>query len=305
MKIPLQVAFLFTFLFALIPPAHSQNEIIADSLEWTDYYPLQIGNVWEWSSEIQVAYSRLDYREIIGDTLIEDALYFVQIEHFGEYDPVFNIDNSGSNTSYLRYDSLEKRVVAWRETEELEVDYSCNLNASFGGRTDCERVGDSYVEGGYESNGELLVGDDLVPYGALKMFINLGGGVSYYHGIGFLPLLGDGQAGSITFTYVRLNGVEYGDRVFNVSVEEGSVARVEELEIYPNPGSGRLTINGKSLGEVSIRMFDVMGRAVREDVSCRFPCNIDTTDLSSGIYFVRTSHAINSRTMIKQVVIGR
>lgn len=96
---------LAVLLFAAFPvPCFAQDEVVPDTLDWHGYYPLEVGNAWEWETEQLVGYFRLDHREIVGDTLIHDIPYFVQAEYRSVLD-------SGSrfsewDTTYVRYDSV-------------------------------------------------------------------------------------------------------------------------------------------------------------------------------------------------------
>ncbi|MFB6272369.1 MAG: T9SS type A sorting domain-containing protein, partial [Salinibacter sp.] len=77
-----------------------------------------------------------------------------------------------------------------------------------------------------------------------------------------------------------------------ITVERG-VDKVELLGTYPNPASQQATVRYALPGqkEVSIRLYDVLGRQVRTVVrgkqSGRQKRRVDVSDLASGVYFLR------------------
>lgn len=270
--------------------AFSQPETIPDTLDWTGYYPLQIGNCWESLKEILIASERLEYREIIGDTLINEHRYFIQAEVIDSFDPVNGIDQTQAFRTYLRYDSLETRLVAWSERDSRDVEYSPNLSSDFGAETDHYSV-----LGGYNEDMRVLrVGSDSVHYRAEKTFFNLGGGATYFHGVGFWVGVGDGQAGSSRLTYLRLNGIEYGERVFSVNVEEEQVVDRIKIQMYPNPASinTNLRITLPETGAVNIEVYDILGRKLTDFdsgilIMGRHDISLDLAGLVQGRYMVR------------------
>ena len=292
MPVFLKTIYLIVFIALFFVPNEvlGQNEVIPDTLDWKEYYPLQIGNSWESLREILIAEQRLEYREIIGDTLIDERLYYIQTEVIDIYDPVQSRDNTFFNTSYLRYDTLGTRILSWSERNQRDEEYTPDLSADFGSETS-----GFMVLGGYNDENKVLgIGSDSLHFKAEKGFLNLGGIVTYFHGIGYLPGVGDGASGSSRLTYVRLDGVEYGDRVFRVSVQEESIASRNSLYIYPNPASAKITlrVNLSKTDNVIIEVYDMLGRSrVEQNVGTlalgEHEITLDTSRLVQGKYMVR------------------
>lgn len=279
------------FLLSLLPflltlPLYAQNEIVEDTLDWRGYYPLEIGNAWEWDTFIMVAYTAKDFREIIGDTLIENRSYFIQESYRTVNDPLNGIDLTQIGRLYLRYDSLSTRIMSRSDTVTGEWEYTCDLSADFGSMADCQ----AYVHGTYEEEEiGLFVGSEPVSSRAVKSYLNLGGATHYYYGIGRLPDVGDGAVGSIGFSYVKIGDREYGVRSIYVGVEkEGLQSRFSsQLQVFPNPTQGNLNVMGQGVG-VALEIVDILGRVLETVDTCSERiCRIDVSKLSSGLYFVR------------------
>ena len=275
----------------LVQSSFGQGEVVPDTLSWQGYYPLEVGNMWEWETEILVAHFGQDQREIITDTLIDGRRYFVQASYF--FRSIHGIVSSGRDTTYLRYDTIKTRVVALQENGE-EEDYTCDLNADFGTMISCNLFGgETYVDGEYAREDDfLLVGGDHVPFNAAKGYENIGGGINYYHGIGMLPGVGDGSAGTIRFNYLRLSGKEYGERVVFVGVEDEEVPEKTQIELYPNPARDQITLAFEKTGERAfVQVYDTWGRMALSNQECVIqPCRINLSALSSGTYFMCVSN---------------
>ena len=261
--------------------------VMSDSLDWTGYFPLQLGNYWEWSTTIVNGIYIKDQREITGDTLINGTSYFKQRAYFLEENAMVQETRDSTWTEYIRYDSLNTRVVEWVGDTGQERAYSCNLSASFGSSSTCEGFGDTFVAGRYlDPPAVIIVTGDPIGYGAIKRFTADYRGVTYFYGIGGIPTSFDRVGVSVVFTYLRLNGVEYGEIRFPVSTEDEPDYDVSDLSLYPNPASDLVTIDRTSFGEASINLYDIIGRKVREEAVCEFPCKLDTFDLSAGLYLI-------------------
>lgn len=76
----------------------------SDNSKYFDYYPLDIGNYWEYGNEIESFFSV----EVINDTFIQNKKYNVlrEIYFSGNQDTVFRFERLDSSTScILAYDS--------------------------------------------------------------------------------------------------------------------------------------------------------------------------------------------------------
>lgn len=267
--------------------AYGQDASIPDTLDWRGYYPLEIGNMWEWKTEILVAYQGLDAREIIGDTLIGGISYFVEAAYGEAFDPLNGVDRSGRDTVFVRYDTSQKRVVVYDRDEQAEYPRTCDLSTAFESIIMCDGWGEMMVDGNYaEAFGTINIGIDA-PFRALKEFYNLGGGENFFHGIGRLPGVGDGAQGTIYFTYVRIGGTEYGTPVVTLPVEKPEVLPEEMMTLYPNPVRDVLIVETKRAALLSLGVYDGLGRLVMQQACFEWMCSLDVRQLQAGVHFLR------------------
>lgn len=277
-------------LLIIVSPCRAQDEVVPDTLDWRGYYPLEVGNVWEWRTEILYGYTGFDVREIISDTLLEGVQYFVQMEQRESYDANSGTEFKSRDTLLLRYDLENARVLSRQVSGSTEWDYTCDLGAAFGATISCEYSGDTWVYGGYAADGaEIYVGSDAVEYAAEKILVTLGGGPSYYHGVGQLRDIGEGNMGGTYFTYLKLGNLEYGERAVGVSSERARrTAGATKVRVYPNPVREHAFVVVASEHRISsLLVANVLGRILPVQSTCRLnECILNTASLSTGAYFV-------------------
>lgn len=276
---------------------NAQPEQVKDTLDWRGYYPLEIGNVWEWHTHMPGVWfggdaDFFDHREIVADTMINDQPYFVMQAYTIVEFEVGEERNVYPSRSYLRYDTLQTRVASYDLALGDEVG-ACDLSADFNSIAACYEGLDMWAGGGYAAdNNQLAIGMDLVPYKAVKEFgPGLTGGSIYYYGIGGLPTFGDGASGTIEFTYVKIGEQEYGTRGIRVGVEEWISREESAVTIYPNPVKSVLSllIHDRLQG-IEVRVIDMLGRSTPVDAVCEEKkCDMDVSSLRSGIYVLRYS----------------
>lgn len=113
---------------------------------------------------------------------------------------------------------------------------------------------------------------------------------------------------TVVYTYTDSNSCSVSDTVVIVvdactSIEELAAATIS---VHPNPNNGMftLTMNAAAATEMSVEVFSVDGRVVyteRMNVNAgSFTTNLDITNLSNGIYYLRVVTG-NSQSMVKLV----
>ena len=289
------------FLLLLIIPAHisqgvyAQNEQKRDTLDWQGYYPLEIGNAWEWKTHQPNVWfggdvDGFDHREIVSDTLINDQQYLVQVAYSINEFEATEERKVVVWRDYLRYDTLRRRIVQFDLVQGGEYGYTCDLSADFNGVGVCYDWLDMGVGGDYASDDhfEVIVGSDYAPYNAVKSFGGLTGGSVFYHGIGSLPTFGDGASGAIEFTYVKVSDAEYGARSVRVGVEKPVQPQELVVEIYPNPVKSRLYLVMSEVPPgIKGRIIDVLGRSAPVQMICEEKrCQLDVSSLRAGVYIL-------------------
>ena len=278
--------FIFMFIGQFI--AYAQSDVITDTLDWRGYYPLEIGNIWEWKTEIHYGYSRIDFAEIISDTLIGERNYFIQRTYASVNDELSGEHYTHNGRVYLRYDTLTTTVRALTKPDGEEWEYTCKLSAAFGDVVECDTFQEAYVEGQYADTyfNYITIGGEEVPFAAAKNFGNIGGTEAYYHGIGRIPGLGDGNVGSIYFSFLRIGGEEYGSRSIRIDIEKNNVIQNRLSELYPNPVATILNIQGE-VNLLNIKVYDSVGRQIEVKVACDSRrCQLDVSNLAVGVYYL-------------------
>jgi hypothetical protein len=83
-----------------------------------------------------------------------------------------------------------------------------------------------------------------------------------------------------------------------VGVKE--IEEIERIVVYPNPTTGELRIMSYELRINNIEVFDIVGKNQKSEI--RRQNEIDISDLSAGIYFVRvtTEKGTTTKIIIKQ-----
>ena len=75
----------------------------------------------------------------------------------------------------------------------------------------------------------------------------------------------------------------------------------QSLQAWPNPVKDEATITGLSAGSNNMRLFDVNGKTVAEQVSTGSSAHINIGSLPGGVYILRVQSANGSSREIKVV----
>lgn len=264
------------------------------------YYPLQVGNVWEYrGSGLQPG----DFRvEIVGDTVIDGTRYF--LEAYASYQ---NSELDPGSSYPVRFDTTMANVLArWDDgTESIwQLSRSCPLSTPFGD-VDCA---DEQVEvtGGSDEAFELFWGQVLAGV-TLKSFHATTR--SY-----FIADIGWGgydlvvEPGGTRLSYARIDGVEYGEP-FPVAAEPATPEESEfALSVYPNPSrdAATLQVSLDAPQRVRLAVYDVLGRRVLSRDLGAQPAGetthrLDGAALPAGVYVVHLAGDAGARATARIV----
>jgi hypothetical protein len=285
-----------------------------DSLdEALKYYPIQIGNYWEYKNyywEFPFYYDSSAHSiEIIGDTVLSNN---------NKYKILFqkNIPDDGfSFKVYERVDSLTACVYRY-STDTVFInneylvdsllaqpgDYFAGSRTGFG-----NGIMSTLCVAEYEDTVLDLVTDvkeledqSLIP-------------VTNYilaKGLGFVSSIAcEFGCASTNLVYALIDGIEYGDRITKVE-ENKLIAPPNEYILYqnfPNPFNPTTTISFYLLRESKVKLliYDLKGALIRKLVnkylkSGEYKYTFDASAYSSGLYFYRliTDEVILSKKML-------
>ncbi len=289
-----------------------------DTLDWRGYFPLAVGNEWEYEVRLERPVSPfrstdssrteyLRYRIVghgVGD--VEEGFTLVE-ERFAEDSALLRRD-----TFIVRYDAESASVL----TADVWSPGTSNERPMppFAADLDLSGAGDQgqwiwstarYLD---EADVEYWVPTfvrDALPRVVAKSFVNLGGGGAIaVHGFGFVAdgfhpdgcsMFCDSDEAVVRFAVV--DGQTFGARVVGVDDSPEHVARVP-LVTYPNPTSGRVTVEAGLLGRSPRRgsrvvVFDTAGRLVHSAaLSSDGSANLDLSGVPPGVYLLRVGTQI-------------
>ena len=273
----------------------AQDDPIPDTLDWRQYYPLQIGNAWEYVDDNFpiVAFPKYRYEEIVGDSVINDRTYFVLRELY--YDT--ETESVDTLFTYRRYDESQQTVVELSTRDYSEHSFPfCSFAVAFPPAheehvVDCQGL-DVVVAGGYTDR-YLHIGPDSIHVSAEKVFCLGGACVEYNYGVGDVGGQSEGGYNVTKLRFLRIDGQEYGDG--SVILSETTPALRNQnpgVSLYPNPARDWLRINlgGPFSVAHTISIYDILGRRIRThmyEAGGAGEWQVDVRAWAPGAYVVR------------------
>lgn len=295
-------AMLLAVLPLLAAPVEAQEP---DALDWHRYYPLAVGNVWEYHD----AEGPDDLmRHVLEDDTVAGGRSYYRRRTLREFRTT--TDTLRFETlDFVRYDAAGFVIaVASPEADTTAADpcaldlFSRPLRLGFGARIACPGAGaggpDSLVvEGAYDVwwAPEVLSGNaESEQFAARKLFT--AGGVLFTEFIADVGPVGGGNLWGPRLHYARVGGREYGVPEVSVARElEPPVVAELSVRLLENPVRGRAAIEVRASASRVVRaeVFDAVGRRVWSSVvpitARRGRIEGPTSDLGAGAYFVTVS----------------
>jgi hypothetical protein len=272
-----------------------RGDIIPDTTEPWRYFPLEMGNTWEYLTTDHL----IERRYVERDTLIDGKTYFIFNRQY------FTPDGASASQIVwdppIRFDTLMAHVMRTTAVGDQPHYFDCPFDTPFGSTCHSPIYGDVAVSGGYD---RLLVfpppdGADSV-YTAVK---GMSRGVLEYR---FAADFGEvfHHCSECGFGWglraVRIGGWDgevYGELLVpppQVSSEEPPPLERIMLSAWPNPFrehlSISLTVDGS--GPAVVALYDLLGREVlRRDLGPLSPgehtVRLETQTLPAGAYVLR------------------
>ena len=288
---------------AVIPPL---DATIPDTLDWRGYFPMEVGNAWEYRHEsfFEPGYERW---EIVGDSVTQDHTGFAVVtsRYDGDRRETF------STRRFWYYDESSRSFFAG-----MIAGTRCDFGAPFPvpqhqlSPVVCPGPTEMWLSGGYV-DGELVLGSDTLAYPAWKDYeYPITTNVPHFHGVGAIEWYSEGSTDSAHLIHARLGGVSYGESIISTSVDDPAAVPLPRpaAEVYPNPFGNRFTIElenhtpRSSQGPIRFEIFDVLGRQVQAGEVASQRNAISTAALAPGVYVLRLrvgSRVLESYPIVK------
>jgi hypothetical protein len=278
---------LLTLLLA-VAPAGAQP--VPDTTAPARYFPLEVGNVWEYRGEgFFEGYQR---RAVVGDTVADGVPFFrYRVEHFA-------LDGAPAGPAVERLVRIDPATHALRtpggdplELAELHLT-TCALDAPFFDELfTCPGSAVVLSSGGPDT---VMVGDDAVPT-SLKYFDDNSREVLgwYAADVGLVGVLM--RTGQVTLEYARVGGVVYGAPVPVAAAPAPGAPSALRLGASPNPAGRTVTLALEltAPGLVSVEVFDAVGRRVHREARALLggtsTLMLDASAWAPGTYVVRAT----------------
>ncbi len=315
------IALLLPLLLPVVAQAQSRpDSTVADTLDWHRYYPLAVGNVWEYRISEGEPLMR---REIVSDTLAGDRQYFRMVESTYDSDGGTGLKLGRELAFYVRYDSIGA-VVALPEIEADTVVFRrgvptgdsshtyFDLREPFGDTLSYgEGAEDTYVTvGGY---GELIeIGGEKVEAPAVKNF--WGVEAQYFETYAAdIGLIEGGNLWGPRITYAHVGEITYGlSRVPTSAEKERYTPERFAIEsLHPNPTSDRAVLEYRlpEAQAVTVEVFNALGQRLRVE---KLPLQaagmhwyrLETSNWAGGVYFVRFTTGSGQQSA-RSVIVSR
>ena len=275
---------LLTLFASAAVSAQSGEEPIPDPTPPHLYFPLAVGNAWEYlqcnPGVLHTCQYRRSRRTVVDTIRVDGNLYFVEeTEQADQGEPW-----APAGQSILRYDSTSTRVVAleggpWYLTE-------CRLAAAFSGDAGCGLIVFGPDLSGFWHSADLLESRSF------KSFNSSDDSQDVLEGVGWIGGYVWNDYTTISYAHVLQDDgtvFQYGTQ-YAVASEDTPEAGGLMLAVGPNPTAGPLTLRlGGWAGEtVTLDAFDALGRRVwAREVLGQQPVSVDASGWAPGLYLVR------------------
>ncbi len=265
-----------------------------DPIDPARYYPLAVGDVWEYRVELGVSPGFDARYEILRDTLIDGRRYLIESQTTRQAGGPF----STPFETPMRYDPVTQRVHLWTTQDAPFYPRVCSFGFPFGPNQTCQQ-GPRDIGGGL--GGVVTLGDSSrVAVSAQKRFGSqtLDAYIDTYAAdIGLISRRDNVEGGDMRLHYARIGGVEYGTPL----VVSGEAVPAEAEVLTLRTRGQRLVVAAR--GPVRVELFDTLGRrvAMLHDGGLDGERAFDLPALPAGLYIARALQG-TARASVRVVV---
>lgn len=281
------------------PDDLESGEVCPDTTNWQRYFPLEVGNRWQYRVDRFIEPDYVHGTEIVGETEIDGESYVLArrcAQGASEDEPTCG------EPVPIRYDETDRVVVRRFEDSEGNVSFRPYHTSDFGGPQPLDApFGAGMVEGCscfLDVSGAYGVGFEGLGDTEKTFDDGFQGTVTLVAGVGVV----DSESGKNDFfetlVYARVGGAQVGSPPFEFPTageDEGlPLAQSGFTALFPNPARETATAR-YTLGtahSVTLAVLDVLGRRVRtlnpgRQVAGPHEVHVETSALPAGLYLLQ------------------
>jgi hypothetical protein len=193
-----------------------------------------------------------------------------------------NLGNNPDNLEIPSGDGGSSLPITWGHVEAINDGGNNILNWS----TLTERNNDYF---------EILKSDDGVSFYSIGVISGNGNSLQQID----YQFIDDNVSGNISYYIIKQ--VDYDGTVDQSEVLTVSFENQEEINVYPNPSKGNITISNLAQGS-TVTVYDQVGHQIMHIVVSNNYIGLDLTTYSEGVYMVRVQNG--TQTQIKKLIIS-
>jgi len=263
-----------------------------------NYYPLKIGNYWEYWADNLAGPIKLTHK-IVGDTVMPNgkSYYTIKVQYYDgyEYDNLYY--REGENNIYM----YTKDTISCPNREDIYYNFStpdsviwpiCRSAQWFGFRG-CAATFDryypifnKYIESKRFEYVAIANGDTVWnPMGPSDLIVvakNIGMTTLLAYGTGFFELKG-----------AILNGITFGEITDLITEKNPKTDKSLNFQIAPNPlnSAAKITFTIPYSSVITLKLYDILGREIKEIVNRQYSVGdhqilFNSGQLPSGLYIL-------------------
>ncbi len=228
----------------------------------SDYFPLQIGNIWEYQHYL--GFSKPQHFEITSDTLIADT-----VRVYRTLLRIMDVGNPSPQEGYVYYHYNSDSTAVYRDYEFPVMPY-------YGLPMIDTRHGIlglwHYPIGDYRGDFAITDTGSIVLFDSLRHWAQVKGGIFYAdstwdtdYSWSFVESIGPVRAGLDTLLYAKINGINFGRPISAVETRDNAEMPMEfSLHVYPNPVYDKTTIEitVASSQQLEVCVMNLLGQKV-------------------------------------------
>jgi hypothetical protein len=239
----------------------ANQSIAQEKIDWSDFFPLNKGDLWEYDCSVDILRMREVYH-VIGDTIMFNNIRYMTVEDYYVDGPYaghklynwYRLDSLG-NVYHFRRSWCKEHY--WVDT--LLYRLSGNIGDTM--KTSCiPRIRILTKKYFASDNSDSLLGIEFQTFNDPLKDIRL-----FWRGLGMKEYHYEG--GDLSLRGAIIKGVTYGSITVGVQdrkITEHNLPAKYILSAYPNPFNSQTTVTFqlRQRGHISLEIYDILGRKI-------------------------------------------